>query len=248
MGAVEARVFAKEGAAVVVCDLHQDEGEAIASEIRAAGGDAVFHQMDVAQDADWDRVLAAVSARFGKLDILVNNAGITHRAGILGTARGEWDRVLAVNLSAIYVGIQKCAPLMRAGGGGAIVNIGSVAGLSGYHSASYAASKWGALGLTKSAAIELVDWNIRVNAVLPGIVETPLALNASKNFDLVKNLTPQQRAGRPEEVAQAVLFLASDKASYITGESIAIDGGLMAGALFWHIGRENGDLYRNRPD
>jgi NAD(P)-dependent dehydrogenase (short-subunit alcohol dehydrogenase family) len=240
MGATEARLFASEGATVFVCDILRDEGEALAAEIRGTGAGATFFPLDVSDPEGWNRLAAELMNRRGKLDILINNAGITHRAGLLGTELADWQRVLGINLTGAFLGIRMAAPLMRAAGGGAIVNIASIAGLTGYHSTSYGVSKWGLLGLTKSVAIELADWKIRVNAVCPGVIETPLATGASVNFQTTAALAPQRRPGTCEEVAQLVLFLASDKASFITGEEIAIDGGMMAGALFRHIAKKTG--------
>lgn len=243
-GAAEARLFAHEGATVVICDLRADEGQALAEEI---GAQARFHPLDVAREDDWDALADVLSAEFGAAHILVNNAGITHRAGTLGTGYADWNRVMSVNLGGAFLGIKALTPLMRRAGGGSIVNIGSVAGLTGYHSVAYGASKWGLIGLTKSAAIELVDFNIRVNAVCPGIIETPLATGAAQNFGVVSRITPQGRPGRPEEIAELVLFLASDRSGFITGEQIVIDGGLWAGGLFRPIAVDTGVFPHARP-
>ena len=239
-GAAEARLFAQEGATVVVGDLLADEGEALAEEIRQSGGKARFHKLDVSSEEEWATLAAFVSAEFGKAHVLINNAGITHRAGTLGTSYDDWNRVMSVNLSGAFLGIKAMTPLMRAAGQGAIVNVGSVAGLTGYHSVAYGTSKWGLIGLTKSAAIELVDFNIRVNAISPGVIETPLATGAAQNFGVVSSVTPQGRSGKPEEIAELVLFLVSDRSSFITGEQITIDGGLFAGGLFRPIAVKTG--------
>ena len=240
MGATEARLFAREGASVVICDVLEDEGRALAAEISSSGPKAWFHALDVSQQSHWATLIAFLSETFGRVDVLINNAGITHRAGTHNTSLAEWEKVLAINLTGAFLGIKGLSPLMREGGRGSIVNIASIAGLSGYHSVSYGTSKWGMIGLTKSAAIELVDWKIRVNAVCPGVIDTPLARNSPINYNTTIGMIPQGRAGQPEEIAQLVLFLASDNASFITGEDIAIDGGMMGGGLFRHIARETG--------
>lgn len=240
-GASEARLFAEEGATVVVCDLLEAEGHALVDEINATrAGAAHFFRLDVAEESQWTALGAFLTTQFGQAHILVNNAGIIHRGGSLVTSLDDWERVMSVNLTGAFLGIKALTPLMQAAGSGSIINIGSIAGRAGYHSVSYGTSKWGLLGLTKSAAMELVDWNIRVNAVCPGIIETPLATIAAANYAFVQKITPQGRAGKADEIAQLVLFLASDKSGFITGEDIAIDGGMLAAGLFGHIGRETG--------
>jgi 3alpha(or 20beta)-hydroxysteroid dehydrogenase len=246
-GAAEARLFAREGATVVICDVLAEEGQALANEICATGAAAHFHPLNVASEEDWSELARFLTARFGKVHALVNNAGITHRAGTLGTDYADWNRVMSVNLGGAFLGIKTVTPLMQAAGSGAIVNVCSVAGLTGYHSVAYGTSKWALIGLTKCAAIELVDFNIRVNAICPGAVETPLATGAAQNFATVSRATPQGRPGRPEEIAELVLFLASDRSSFITGEEIAIDGGLAAGGLFRPIAIETGVFKHVRP-
>ena len=239
-GAIEARRLASEGAEVWIADVLADELRALVDEIKAAGGRAHAELLDVCDRGGWRALSNRIAAQGRGLHLMVNNAGITYRAGVLDTPEAEWDRVIATNLTSAYLAIHLCGPIMVESGGGSIVNIGSIAGLTGYHSASYGTSKWGLLGLTKAAALELASHNVRVNAVCPGIIETPLATSAHSNFELVAGLTPLGRPGRPEEIADIVLFLLSDQASFITGEEFVVDGGLNSSGLFRHIGIQTG--------
>lgn len=231
-GAAEARLFAREGAAVVITDLADDTGEALAAGIRAEGGRAHYAHHDVADDAAWARVVTDAMARFGGLHVLVNNAGTIARRGINAIALADWDRVLAVNLTGAMLGMRHASPLMRASGGGSIINVSSIAGMTAHFDAAYAASKWGLRGLTKVAAVEYVDWNIRVNSIHPGQIEnTSFVRDAFPgHVEATRRAIPMGRQGTPDECAQLVLFLASDEASFITGAEISIDGGFIAGA------------------
>jgi 3alpha(or 20beta)-hydroxysteroid dehydrogenase len=173
-GAAETRMFAGAGAQVVIADVLDAEGGALAQSIRAAGGRADYRRLDVANEQDWRDAVTFATATFGSLHVLVNNAGVSLRGVDLAhTSRADWDRVLAVNLTGPFLGIKAAAPVIRDSGGGSIVNIGSTAGINGHFAAAYSASKWGLRGLTKAAAMEYADWNIRVNAVHPSIVPTP---------------------------------------------------------------------------
>lgn len=235
-GEAEARLFVRDGARVFLCDVLEDEGRALAAEI-AGDGWASFMPLDVTDAEAWRRVVEEIETQAGRLDILVNNAGTNVRHGLADTTREEWDRMLDVNLTGQFLGILACAPLMKRTGGGSIINLGSTAGIMGHPVAGYSTSKWGVRGLTKSAAIELAPANIRVNALHPGVIATPMMDPDSVLFRELVALTPLGRAGRPDEMAEIVLFLASDAASFITGIDLAADGGfseLGAYSLVWN--------------
>ncbi|MBC3839355.1 glucose 1-dehydrogenase [Streptacidiphilus sp. 4-A2] len=222
-GAAEARLFAESGARVVVTDILEDEGRAVAAEL---GKDALFIQHDVTRAQHWARAVAGATGQFGRLDILVNNAGIWHSALIGDEPEAEFDRLLRVNLHGPFLGIKAVVPAMREAGGGSVVNISSIAGMVGIkgHTA-YSSSKFGLRGLTASAALDLATDRIRVNSVHPGVIDTPMtadAIHARVSWEHI----PLARPGKGGEVAAMVLFLASDAASYITGAAFTVDGGL----------------------
>ncbi|HYZ55080.1 MAG TPA: SDR family NAD(P)-dependent oxidoreductase [Streptosporangiaceae bacterium] len=226
-GAAEARRFAASGAHVVLTDVLDDMGESVAAAIRADGGEARYRHLDVTDRNGWAVIVEEISATSGALHILVNNAGINRPAGpVMTTTPDDLDRILAVNLKGPLFGIQAAAPLIRDSGGGAIVNIGSIAGVTGHFAAKYSMSKWALRGLTKSAALELAGWNIRVVAVHPGIVDTPIVDGADDFVEAMRRSTPLQRVADPDELAAVVEFYASDDARFITGVDISVDGGL----------------------
>lgn len=229
-GRVQARMFAEQGAAVVLTDVVEGAGKAAAAELRKAGFDARFAAHDVTSPASWTKVVNSIRRAHGKLHVLVNNAGVVSRTSFKTISLREWERVLAINLTGPMIGTQAVAPLMRDSGGGSIVNISSTAGLLGHPGVAYAASKWGLRGVTKSAAMELLDWNVRVNSVHPAQVsETGMSANATPGYRYAnERAMPLKRASRPDEVAQAVLFLASDESSYINASEIVVDGGAVA--------------------
>lgn len=226
-GATEARLFAEEGAHVVLADVAVDAGRELAARIRGSGAHAEFVALDVTDAAAWQALAGHLRTAGNGVHALVNNAGVVSRLGIMDIDDGEWRRVMDINLTGCLYGMRALAPLIRDAGGGAIVNISSTAGLLGYAGAAYVASKWGLRGLTKTAAMEFNDWNIRVNSVHPAqVVDTAIAANAAPIYrDVTARVIPMGRGARSEEIARAVLFLASDEASYITGTELAIDGG-----------------------
>lgn len=240
-GAVEAETLARAGAAVWLCDVLEDEGEAKAAALRDAGLDARFRKLDVAVDADWAAALDAAAAATGKVDVLVNNAGIINRKTAAQVSPEEWRKVLDVNLTGAFLGLRRAAPMMAAHGGGAIVNIASNSAFSGHYDPAYTASKWGLRGLTRSAAMEFAGQGVRINSVCPGLIETELN-RGSPHLGPMIEMTPMGRSGEAEEVAQLVLFLASDASSFITGEDFVIDGGFTAGAGYRRVARETGIL------
>jgi NAD(P)-dependent dehydrogenase (short-subunit alcohol dehydrogenase family) len=229
-GAAEARMFAREGAAVVLGDVRHEQGEAVAREIAAEGGRARYVPLDVTQEADWARAVATAEGDFGGLHVLVNNAGILGRPGIMETTREVWDRVIAVDQLGPFLGMQAAIPAMRHVGGGSIVNISSALALVGYgESVSYTAAKGALVAMTRTVAVELAPEGIRVNVITPGVILTDMVDDA-RNDELSEpqgfDVAPMLRAGLADEVATAVLYLASDESSFVTGSTLAVDGGL----------------------
>ena len=232
MGAVEARLFAENGARVVIGDILEDEGRRTEAEINEAGGECVFVRLDVTSEESWHDAVAAAVGRFGKLDILVNNAGIYRTHNVLETSGEEWDQVMDINAKGVFLGTKAAIPAMRQNGGGSIVNISSVAGLIGnFMSSAYTASKGAVRLFTKSTAIQYAGDGIRANSVHPGTIETdmtaPVLADADYRQDRI-NRTPLGRLGTAADVAYGVLFLASDEASFMTGSELVIDGGRTA--------------------
>jgi 3alpha(or 20beta)-hydroxysteroid dehydrogenase len=232
-GVAEAELFVREEGAVVLTDIDTAAGEGLAQRLSRQGASALFLRQDVANETAWQETVAAALARFGKLHILVNNAGTIARQGIVDTSLEGWNRTLAVNLTGAMLGMKHCAPAIRDSGGGSIINISSVAGLTAHDDAAYTASKWGLRGLTKTAVLQFSEWNIRVNSIHPGqIADTGFYRNAGEAFaHAARTAIPMHRQGTPKECADLVLFLASDESSFISGAEIAIDGGYFAAGL-----------------
>lgn len=242
-GEAEARLLAEAGAAVMVCDVLEAEGEALAEALRAQGHEARFAALDVSSGQSWNAAIETVRGWKGRLDVLVNNAGIINRKSLNDTPLEAWERLIGINLTGTFLGIQAAAPLMRENGGGSIVNISSNSAFSGHYDPAYTASKWGVRGLTRTAAMEYVSWGIRVNSVCPGLIVTGLNANAPHLQPMI-GLTPMKRSGTPEEVAKLVLFLAGEDSSFITGEDFLIDGGFTSGAGYRRVAVESG-LYES---
>ena len=234
MGAVEARLFAQEGAKVVIGDIMEEAGRQVEAEIAEAGGEAMFVRLDVTNEAEWQNAVDQAVARFGKLDVLVNNAGISSRTFPDADSLEGWQRIMDVNATGVYLGTKYAVPKMQEAGGGAIVNISSIMGMvgsAGGHPA-YNASKGAVRIFTKATAVRHGKDGIRANSVHPGYMPPMLTSIPDEEVrqerqDLVA-ATPLGREGRQEEVANAVLFLASDDASFITGAELAVDGGFTA--------------------
>lgn len=234
-GVAEAHLFTAEGAAVVLTDIADDKGERLAAELRAGGHKAVYLHHAVQDEAQWAAAVATAKREFGGLHVLVNNAGIMSRHGIAHIARQDWDQTLAVNLTGPMLGMKHAAPVMRDSGGGSIINVSSTAGLMPHYDAAYTASKWGLRGLSKSAAVEFVGWNIRVNSIHPAQISDTgfFREGLPGHSESARRTIPMQRQGTPRECADLVMFLASDESSFITGAEIAIDGGFSSGATLW---------------
>lgn len=234
-GAAEARQFAAEGAKVIIADILDDQGTALAEEINASGGQAIYHRLDVSDAAAWRDAETMIASRFKALHVLVNNAGVAFRRPLVDTELADWERILSVNLTGPFLGLRTLAPLIRDSGGGAVINTGSIAGMIGHFATAYSTSKWGLRGLTKSAAMEFAKWNIRVNAIHPGIVDTPIVAGADDFIEAMEWMTPLGRSASSEEMARVVAFLASSDASFITGLDINADGGFAELGAYWKV-------------
>jgi NAD(P)-dependent dehydrogenase (short-subunit alcohol dehydrogenase family) len=228
IGRAIARRLAADGAAIVVADIAGEAAERVAREIREAGGAAIAGVADVASSADVGRLVETTRARHGRLDALVNNAGIVVRGRAEDITEEEWSRMVAVDLTSVFLCSRAALPLLRAAGGGRIVNIASVAGLLGAVSAPYTAAKGGVIALTRQLAGEFAEAGITVNCICPGFVATPLnaAVRASGLEDVLAARIPLRRWGTPDDVAGLVAFLVGPDAGYITGAAIPLDGGL----------------------
>jgi NAD(P)-dependent dehydrogenase (short-subunit alcohol dehydrogenase family) len=233
MGEVEAKMFVQEGAKVVIADLLEEEGRRVEAEVAEAGGEIMFVRLDVTKEDDWRDAVDRTVSRFGKLDVLVNNAGVSGRNHPDITSPEGWDRIMEVNSKSVFLGTKYAVPKMVEAGGGSIVNISSIAGLIGTTTGhpAYNASKGAVRLFTKATAVRYGKDCIRANSVHPGRMP-PMAESYSRDeAEGIRRMaqTPLGRVGRREEVAYAVLFLASDEASYITGAELAVDGGFTAG-------------------
>ena len=231
-GAVEAKLFASEGASVVIGDILDDAGRQIEAEIAESGGSATYVHLDVTSESQWNDAVSAAVERYGKLDILVNNAGILIRAGVEDTTEEDWDRIMGINGKGVFLGTKAAIPAMREAGGGSIINISSIAGMQGSPGASaYSATKGAVRILTKSTAVQYAKEGIRCNSVHPGLIYTDMTkdtLDTPEGEREWRARVPMGYIGVAEDVAKGVLFLASDESSYMTGSELVIDGGITA--------------------
>jgi NAD(P)-dependent dehydrogenase (short-subunit alcohol dehydrogenase family) len=232
MGAEDARLFAREGAKVAIADIREEDARKVEAEIAEAGGEAMVIMLDVSKEDQWEQAVAAVVAKFGKLDILVNNAGISGSGESDSSSTDAWDRLIDINAKSVFLGMKHAIPEMEKIGSGAIVNISSISGLVGQESIhpGYNASKGAVRLVTKAAAVQHAKSGIRVNSVHPGMLPPMLTSfqRGDPNREAMNANVPMGREGEPIEVANAVLFLASDEASYITGTELVVDGGFTA--------------------
>jgi NAD(P)-dependent dehydrogenase (short-subunit alcohol dehydrogenase family) len=239
MGRASARLFAKEGATVFIAGRSEQRGEALAAQINDAGGSAHFLELDIVQQSQWDAAVAQIKKQAGALHILMNIVGSNALVKFPTVDIDEWNKMFEINVTGTLRGIQTCAPLIKESGGGSIVNIGSVAGITGNFGTGYSASKWALEGLSRSAAYIYSDWGIRCNVIQPGWIETDLTASMSSNPIMRKiqesamnNTVLLRRSGKAEEIAYTALFLASDESSYITGTDIVVDGGWFSSAPY----------------
>ena len=232
-GAVEARMFAAEGASVVIGDILDEQGRQTEAELQELGYNVTYVHLDVTSEADWEAAVQAAVDAYGKLDILLNNAGILIRKNIEETSADEWDRIFAVNAKGVFLGTKAALPALRENGGGSIINISSTAGLVGSPngSASYTATKGAVRLFTKSTAIQHAAEGIRCNSIHPGPIETDMiadTLNDPDSMALRMQRLPLGRVGKPSEIAYGAIYLASDESSFVTGAELVIDGGTTA--------------------
>ncbi|NDZ80086.1 glucose 1-dehydrogenase [Streptomyces sp. SID10853] len=232
IGAATAELFAREGARLVITDVAQAPLGALAQRIEETGGEVATAVLDVSSAQEWDDVISTVRERFGTLDVLVNLAGIVDWPGIEDTREDTWDRVIDVNQKGTWLGMRAAMPLLRATGNASVINTSSVLGIVGSGAAAaYQASKGAVRLLSKTAAVEYARQGVRVNSIHPGVIATPMIQElldeqGDQQPDIVR--TPMRRAGRAEEIASAMLFLACDESSYVTGSELVVDGGLTA--------------------
>jgi 3alpha(or 20beta)-hydroxysteroid dehydrogenase len=227
-GAQEAELFASEGAAVVICDVLDDEGKQVAA---AIGDRATYHHHDVTKEAEWTSVVAAVLDEHGQLDVLVNNAGVVQISPLVATTEEDYRRVIDINQIGVFLGMKAVVPHMVERQTGSIINISSVAGLMGSPGMiAYGASKWAVRGMTKAVALEVAPFGVRVNSIHPGIIETPMLEEFEKwgIMSAVMERVPVGRKADAIEVARLALYLASDESAYSTGSEFVVDGGMTA--------------------
>lgn len=228
-GEAEARRFAEEGATVVVTDVLADQGQAVVDDLTGAGHEATFLPLDVTDEAAWAACVETVVEEFRSIDVLVNNAGITREEPVDEESLEGWNEVVRVNQTGTFLGLREVLPVMAETGGGSVINTASIWGVVGTADTfAYQATKGALRAMTKNAAIAYADRGVRVNAICPGVVETPMTEGRERMVEYISDRTPLGRPGSPEEVADVALFLASEASSFVTGDEIMIDGGFTA--------------------
>ena len=232
-GATEARMFAQEGARVVIGDIRDELGMQVEAEIRELGGEAVYLHLDVTSDDDWQRAVATAEQQFGKVDVLVNNAAIVLRKDIEETTADDWDNIMEINAKGVFLGTKAVIPAMRRAGGGSIINISSISGLVSIGPPAYIATKGAVRLFTKSTAIQYASENIRANSIHPGSVDTDMRREGMgdqtpEEIQARIDNIPLGRVGTTEDISYGALFLASDESSFMTGSELVIDGGYTA--------------------
>lgn len=232
-GASHAELIGKEGGAVVLADITDDTGEALAARLAHHGLDVAYTHLDVTSPSDWDAAIRFTEERFGKLNVLINNAGLESRPALIECTDEEWARIIGVNQTGVFLGMRHGVPALKRAGGGSIINLASVYGLNGANGfVSYIASKAAVIGMTKSAAMSHGDDNIRVNAIAPGLINTPmLTENGTRDMSALEPFVAKQAIkliAEPVEISYAVLYLASDESRFVTGTVLAVDGGYSA--------------------
>ena len=239
MGRASARLFAKEGATVFIAGRNEERGDALVAEINETGGKAHFVELDVVKQDQWDAAIVHVKEQAGALHVLMNIVGSNALVRFPKVDIDEWNKIFEINVTGTLRGIQTCAPLIKESGGGSIVNIGSVAGITGNFGTGYSSSKWALEGLSRSAAYVYADWGIRCDVIQPGWIETDLTASMSSNpivkkmqSKVMHNTVLLRRSGKADEIAFTALFLASDESSYITGTDIVVDGGWFSSAPY----------------
>ena len=232
MGRAHAFALAREGATVIATDRNEDGLRALAQELRAAGHGAFIDVLDVTDENAWATVMDRAQDRCGRVDVLVNNAGMALTKSVQDTTTEEWDRVMAVNARGVFLGCRTVVAAMQRAGGGSIINVSSVYGIvGGALAAAYCASKGAVRLLTKAAAVDLTQFNIRVNSIHPGVIRTEMTAGLFTDDEATRRFVAQQlqrRAAEPEEVSAAVVFLASNESSFMTGSEVVVDGGWLA--------------------
>lgn len=234
LGLADAIEFVKEGAdTVIMVSNNKDRLIEAAEEVQQYGNPAIItYELDVTREEEWKKFTNKLSKEISKLDVLVNNAGINKRDTIQGCTLDDWNRIIAVNQTGVFLGMKYCLSLLKKSSSASIINMSSIAGVTGYFPFAYTASKWAVRGMTKTAAMEYGKWGIRVNSVHPGYINTPLNEPIQDLIKVTNEMNALGRAGEAIEVAKAVTFLASEDSSYITGSELLIDGGLTSGGQF----------------